>query len=363
MNDFSDSSISRIVERIIQNMGYADFEWHVAALNEYEGMESVFENLGASVVHFSPRKNIRRSLRAYILDQKINIVHTHSVRTIMEMYLSIMGMRVRPRHITTKHTLMTPKDRRWGAVFTALDYVSLHLPDRLAVVSGDMAERVTALPGIQMRRVSMVRNAIPSEDFYHPQKRDAARLDLGLDPEQLVFGYTGRIEPVKLLNLLLQAFADLHALRPETRLMLVGEGSQRAELEQYAQQLGLANAVIWLGHRTDIPSLLAAMDVYVQSSHNEGMSLSILEAMAAGKPVIATDVGGAREVLRPHENGLLVRSHSSESLFGSMLELTTHPELRVRYGESAREQVLAEFSLQKMVDTYGQIYRSLVTGK
>jgi len=258
---------------------------------------------------------------------------------------------------------MTPKDRRWGVIFTALDYVSLHLPDRLAVVSRDMAERVTALPGVQMRRVSMVRNAIPSEDFYHPQKRDAARLELGFDPEQLVFGFTGRIEPVKLLHLLLQAFADVHALHPETRLILVGDGSLRAELEQYAHQLGLANAAIWLGHRADIPSLLAAMDVYVQSSHNEGMSLSILEAMAAGKPVISTDVGGAREVLRSHESGLLVRSHSSGALFEAMLELITHPELRVRYGESAREQVLTEFSLQKMVDTYGRIYHSLIIGE
>jgi glycosyltransferase involved in cell wall biosynthesis len=363
MNDFSDSSISRIVERIIRNMKCDDCEWHVGVLNEDEGLESTFKDLGAATIHFPSQHNIRRFLCSYILEQNINIVHTHTPRTIVETSLSLMGMKFRPRHVSTKHLLTTSKDRRWGMIFAALDYLSLYLPDRLVAVSRGMAETIAALPGMRTDRVLIVRNAIPCEDFFRPKERAAARLGLGLDPGQLVFGYTGRIEPVKMLNLLLRAFCEIHTLHLETRLMLVGDGSQRIELERYAQRLGITNAVIWTGHRTDVPSLLAAMDVYVQPSHNEGMSLSILEAMAAGKPVIATDVGGIREVLRPRENGLLIRPHSSQSLVESMLELIAHPDLRLRYGECAREQVFAEFSLQKMVDTYGQIYRSLVTEK
>jgi glycosyltransferase involved in cell wall biosynthesis len=363
MNDFSDSSISRIVERVIRSLKSDDYEWYVGALNETTGLQSVFKELGAEVIHFLPQQNIRHCLRSFILDHDIKIIHTHTPRAIIETFLSTLGMKVRPRHVATKHLLTTSKDRRWGVVFTALDYLSLYLPDHLAAVSGGMSEKIAALPGMGNGRVSMVRNAIPCEEFYRPQNKTSARQEFGLDAGQLLFGYAGRIEPVKLLNLLLQTFANIHALHPDTRLMLIGEGSQRADLEQYSRQLGIEKNVFWLGHRTDVPNLLAAMDVYIQPSHNEGMSLSILEAMAAGKPVIATDVGGIREVLRPHENGLLISPHSTESLFEAMLELIDHPELRILYGQVARKQVFAEFSLQKMVDAYGQIYRTLLTGE
>jgi glycosyltransferase involved in cell wall biosynthesis len=360
MNVFSDSSISRIVERIIRNLECQDCEWHVSALDEDEGMESVFKSLGAATVHFPLEQNARQALRSYILRHNIDIVHTHTPRTIVETRLAVMGMQRRPRHVATKHLLTTPKDRRWGIIFTALDYLSLYLPDHLAAVSGEMAKKVAALPGMDAKRVSMVRNAVPCGDFYQPEKRDAARLDLGFGPDHLVFGYAGRIEPVKLIDLLLRVFADVHALYPNVRLMLVGDGGQRAELEQLTRQLGLADAVSWLGYRGDVPSLLAAMDVYVQPSHNEGLSLSILEAMAAGKPVIATDVGGIREVLTPDQNGLLIVPHSPEALFKSMTTMAAQPDLRTLFGEAAREHVFTEFSLQKMVDAYGKIYQSQI---
>jgi glycosyltransferase involved in cell wall biosynthesis len=362
MNVFSDSSISRIVERVIRNLKNRDCEWHVSALDEDVGIEAVFKDLGAKTVHFPLEQNARQALRSYILRHNIDVVHTHTPRTIIETHLAARGMRRRPRHVATKHLLTTPKDRRWGIVFTALDYFSLYLPDHLAAVSGEMAKKVAALPGMDAKRVSMVRNAVPCEQFYQPEKRGAARLDLGFGPDHLVFGYAGRIEPVKLIDLLIRVFGDVHALHPNTRLVLIGEGGQRAELEQYTRQLGLADVVSWLGYRGDIPSMLAAMDVYVQPSHNEGLSLSILEAMAAGKPVIATDVGGIREVLTPSQNGLLVEPHSPEALFKSMTAMASQPDLRMLLGEAARKHVVAEFSLQKMVDAYGEIYQSQITG-
>ena len=235
------------------------------------------------------------------------------------------------------------------------------MPERLIPVSTGMAQHVMTLPGISHDRVTAIQNAIPCDDFYQPEKRPASRLELGLAPEQLVFGYSGRLDPVKRIDLLLMAFAEIYAMRSQVRLLIVGDGSERKQLEAQAEQLGVADSVIWTGYRADIPEILAAMDVYVQPSHNEGLSLSILEAMAAGKPVIATNVGGLLEVLRHQETGIVIPALSSPlALVNAMQELLTDPSLRARLGEKAQKHVFQEFSLKKMVDAYACVYQSMM---
>ncbi len=362
MNDFSNSSISRIVEYItrILNNGY---EWHVASFDGQGDMEVELKNLSVETIHFLPQQvqgqGRLRYIRNYLLERKINIVHTHTPRAIVELFFSMVGMSVRPCHLATKHLLTTPKDRRWGLLYSLLDALTLYMPDQLVTVSETMKEGVLALPGRWNGRVISVQNAIPCAKFYLPEDRLSSRLNLGFAPGQLVFGYAGRIEPVKLLNLLLESFTKVHKILPETRLLIIGEGSQRVELEQYTKDLGIEHAVIWMGFRPDIPSLLASMDIYVQPSHNEGLSLSILEAMAAGKPVIATNVGGAKELLCHRQTGLLIPAHSLTALAEAMLELSMQPNLRTQLAQAAQKYVSEQFSIERMVAAYDRIYQSL----
>jgi len=119
------------------------------------------------------------------------------------------------------------------------------------------------------------------------------------------------------------------AQHPQARLMIIGEGGERPKLEAFAANLGISHAVIWTGFRQDMPRLLAAMDVYVQSSVNEGLCLSILEAMAAGKPVIATDVGGTQEVLTHQKTGILIPPVRLRPSGRRSVDLLGHPEKRV----------------------------------
>ena len=348
----------------MQTLDSRHYQWHIAGLNAYGDMETVLKNLGAEIMHVSSGQahgpeRAARALRNYITERQINIVHTHTPRAIFESSIAMAGMAARPHHIATKHLLTSYKDRRWGIFYSLFDTLTLYLPDRLATVSESMREVVLALPGRWDDKVVTVQNAIPCEEFYLPDSRTASRLNLGIDSDQLVFGYAGRIEPVKSLDLLLRVFAEIHTTHPKTHLVLIGEGSQRDELEQYAKKLGIDNAITWTGFRADIPDLLSAIDVYVQPSQNEGLSLSILEAMAAGKPVIATNVGGARELLCHDETGLVIPSNSCTALSKAMLELSMRPELRMRLGEAARKHVCQSFGLQRMVNEYGRIYQSL----
>jgi len=367
MNDFADSSISRIVERIIRSLGCSRYVWHVASLSGPGYMEPILKSLGAETVHFLPQQAqgplTRRALRNYLDEWQIDIVHSHTPRTILECYGSTLGMKSRPRHLATKHLLFTSQDRRWGFAYLLLDRLSLYLPDHIAAVSESIKDHVKTLPGRWNGNLTTVQNAIPCEQFYQPDARPASRLNLGLAPDHLVFGFTGRIEPVKSLDLLLTAFVNVLKVHPEARLLLAGEGSQRADLENQAKNLGIDQAVIWTGFRADIPNLLAAMDIYVQPSLNEGLSLSILEAMSAGKALIATDVGGARELLCDRNTGLLIQPGSVQALSDAMSELCANQQLRTQLGESARQYVLDTFNLQRMVSAYDQIYQKLISEK
>ena len=366
MNNFVDSSISRIVERIVGTLGNHAYEWHVGDISGYGDMEIRMKGIGAETVHFSLQQAqdpIVKRIHDYVREHNIQIVHTHTPRAIFNTFRATTGTgrRVRPQHVATKHLLTSWRDRRWGVLYTLFDYLTLYMPDRLVPVSKGMARQVMMLPGISSGKVTAIQNAIPCDSFYRPETRPASRLDLGLAPEQLVFGYTGRLDAVKRIDLLLLAFAKIHENQPQTRLLLVGEGSERKELEALAERLGITSAVIWTGYRADIPSLLAAMDVYVQPSHNEGLSLSILEAMAASKPVLATNVGGVLEVLHQRETGLVIPASSTPAeLISAMLELSTNPGLRAQLGEMAQKHVFEEFSLQRMVDAYACVYQSML---
>jgi len=262
-------------------------------------------------------------------------------------------------HLATKHLLYSPADRRWGLIYALLDRFSLYLPDYLIAVSEKMYRRIVAYPGISTERVTMIRNAIDCESCYVPDQGDSCRLEFGLTSESQVIGFTGRIEEMKRLDLLLEGFSLMLGRHPRARLMIVGEGKLRPKLEAFAARLGISHCVIWTGFRQDVPRLLAAMDVYVQPSTNEGFSLSLLEAMAAGKPVVATDVGGAQEVVIDGRTGVLSPPASSSAISTTVAGLLDDPEKQSTLGQAARRHVVREFGLQHSMDAYRHLYEAL----
>jgi L-malate glycosyltransferase len=165
---------------------------------------------------------------------------------------------------------------------------------------------------------------------------------------------------MKRLDVLLHAFVQVVALHPQARLLIVGDGSLKPALQKLANDLGIAQAVIWVGFRQDIARFLAAMDVYVQPSANEGLSLSILEAMSAAKPVVATRVGGVAEVIDEGSNGLLVSPGSSLALQQAIVALLARPDRREAMAQAGRAQVVNEFAVHRMVGEYCTLYSACV---
>lgn len=367
LNKCADGSITRIVERIIRFSSSGEFDWHVCSVKGQDEFEKQFEKLGVRVVDCSKKPGESdqswQKINRYLIDNKIRIIHSHTPRTILEVWKALTcvnpSSKVDAIHLATKHLLTTPKDRKWGLIFALYDHLTLYMPDHLVTVSHAMASEISAHPCIKPSKVTAIPNTIPVAEYYKPEDREACRQELGLTDQMLVIGFTGRIEKVKKLDILINAFNTVFSQYPYARLVIIGEGNLQTALQVQAKQLGIDNAILWPGFSSDIPHMLSAMDIYVQPSVNEGLSLSILEAMAAEKPVIATKVGSAEEIIDNGRTGILVNPGSVTEIAKAIMDLISNTDLRDNLARQGRQFVFNEYNIQKMVNGYCDVYRKL----
>ena len=234
--------------------------------------------------------------------------------------------------------------------------------DRVLSVSSRLAERMAAEMKLSVERITTIRNGVDLSRF-NPGHRAAARAALDLPAEALVLGSVGRLVPVKDHATLLEAVALLKRDRVDATLVLSGDGPLRDALLARAAALGIQNQVRLLGHRKDVEVVLAALDVFVLSSVSEGLSNTILEAMATGLPVVATRVGGADELVRDGETGLLVAPGSPREMAAALGRFVTDRAARRTMGAAGRDRVEAEFALSTMVQRYEALYVDLAALK
>ena len=218
--------------------------------------------------------------------------------------------------------------------------------------------------GIEPSKVKVIYNGI---DFSRlkPDREDVkkVRQRLGIPPGGKVVGMMARLFPVKNHIMFLQAAALVNKAMPETRFALVGDGPLRSRLEEYSNELGLNSKVVFFGEQRDAVNYLSAFDVATLTSDAEGCSNSLLEAMALGKPVVATDVGGNRELIRHGETGILVPPGNTQSFSEAVLELLRSSEAARVMGQNASETVRARFGLADMVREYESLYESGLRAK
>jgi glycosyltransferase involved in cell wall biosynthesis len=232
--------------------------------------------------------------------------------------------------------------------------------DRVLSVSSTLAQRMATTFGFPLERISTIRNGVDSERF-DPVRREHARGAMGLCADDVVVGLVGRLEAVKDQARLLEAAAVLATQGLSFRLVIAGEGSLRASLEQQALRLGLSDRTTFLGMRPDVENVMPALDIFVLCSTSEGLSNTILEAMASGVATVATDVGGARELLDDGVQGVIIPSKDTAALAGAVSGLVRNRDRRLAMGRAARERVQARFTLETMVRAYEQVYEQVAS--
>jgi glycosyltransferase involved in cell wall biosynthesis len=231
-------------------------------------------------------------------------------------------------------------------IITVSEELNLFLNDLLKLQ--DDSKIVTLYNGISL-------------DRYQPSESTAAvRKKFDLPHDTAVIGTVGSMIKVKGINYLLEAVAILKEEHPNLRLLIAGEGNQMDKLIAQSHDLGLTDEVRFLGFRNDVPDILDALDVYVCSSLSEGHSLSILEAMAMGKPIVATDVGGNPELVIPEANGILVAPQNPEAIAEAVSGLLEDRSRMMSMGEQSRRMVQQRFSLERMVSDYMDIYERYI---
>ena len=218
--------------------------------------------------------------------------------------------------------------------------------------------------GIDPSRIIVIYNGINlSRLSANKEGVEQVKQKLGVPLEGKVVGVMARLFPQKDHVTFLRAAAIINQTVPDTRFALVGDGPLRSYLENLSQELGLASKTVFFGEQQDVGTYLSTFDVAVLTSEAEGCSNSLLEAMALGKPVVATDVGGNRELVHHGETGLLVPFGNDEAVAGAILSLIRDSEAARAMGRRARENVAGQFSLEKMVQEYQSLYEETLRQK
>jgi sugar transferase (PEP-CTERM/EpsH1 system associated) len=249
-----------------------------------------------------------------------------------------------------------------GALRERLNRWTAHLSDRVIAVCELVRQAEIKRTRVSPEHVVTIYNGVDVEQFSAVNVQAAARVrhifDVPIDV--LLVGSVGRLHPQKDFATLLAAITQVRKHIPTVRLLLVGDGELRDELESQARSLGLSEIVTFVGSRTDVPQILAAVDVFTLSSLWEGMSNAVLEAMAAELPVVATAVGGTPEVVVDGVTGLLVPPHDPTSLARALTTLLREPALRRKMGQAGRERVQEQFSVERMVCRTEALYTEVL---
>jgi len=291
-------------------------------------------------------------LAALLAELKADVVHAHNRNAFLYAGLASLLL-PSPKLVLTKHGVSM-----WSEKYLVpLGRWLMRRSAAVAAVSEDIARPLWFGEWVRAERLHTVPNGVDTEVF-RPcwRERDEMRAALGLDSSHRVVGTVARLSPEKDQATLLRAFAKVAAEIPQARLVIAGDGALRADLEAFAAHLGIADRTHFLGERQDVPAVMNALDVFCLSSLTEGMSLTLLEAMACGVPVVATAVGGTPEVVDDPKTGLLVPAGAPDLLASGLKKLLREDLTRGAMGTMAREAALARYSLQAMVEQYEAIY-------
>jgi len=297
-----------------------------------------------------------RALRKLIKDEEPDLVYTSLFDADLAGRLAAIGVGV-PVMTCLVNTAYDPArladpgidTKRLKVVQTIDGFTARHLTDHFHAISDAVKDSTVETLGVKPENVTVVKRGRNTERLgdASPERRSSARATLGLDDDVPVAVTVGRQEYQKGQIYLVEAFAGVMKKIPDAKLLVVGrEGHFTQRLADLVARLDLAASVELLGHRSDVPDLLAAADLFVFPSLYEGLGGALVEAIALALPVVASDIPALREVVREGENALLVPPRDVAGLEAAMLKLFDDDELRHRYGTRSRELFEAEFKVE-----------------
>jgi glycosyltransferase involved in cell wall biosynthesis len=218
----------------------------------------------------------------------------------------------------------------------------------LAVSSG-VAKQITKLTGLPADRMEVLHNVTDIQAYANPPSKEVACAKLGLDPNRPVITGVGRLHPQKNFPMFVRASKAILEKHPDAQFMIIGEGDERGKVEAVIEEAGVGNSWTLLGQRNDVPECLAAADLFVQPSDYEGFSVALVEAMAAGLQIVATDVASLGEVVQNGIHAMLIPAGGQEELSNSIIEMLDNPEKALALSAAAKDLAWSYYNIEAYI--------------
>jgi len=304
--------------------------------------------LSVRMVHCQGRADWRavRQIEECIQEDGIELLHTHGYKA--DLYGYVAARRSGKPIVATCHNWVGGTAAL--GIYNHLDRMALKRFQGLAAVSDSVAQRLLA-SGVPARKIRTIANGIDVQTFERAHPSQIFNFD-----GSKVVGMVARLDLQKGFEYLLRAASELRSAFPGLKVVIVGEGPDRNEIEGMIHRLGLQSNVILAGQHSDMPGIYAALDVFVLPSLNEGLPMTILEAMAASRPVIATRVGAIPKVIQDGETGLLVDPGDIQGLRDALARLLTDSDFCCRLGAAGHDWVSRNYTSEAMAMKYRQMY-------
>ncbi len=338
------------------------FRFVFACLDELGPVGETLQSEGFAVEVLDRQPGVDRQcakrLWAFCERENVQLVHAHQYTPFFQTMLARRGRGGLPI-LFTEHGRHHPDVRKTKRVIC--NRLLLKRDDRLVGVGAAVRNALIENEGLPSGRVEVIYNGVDLSAFAANEQnlRSEVREKLGLADSDLVVMMVARLHPLKDHLTALEAVRSLSKLRPDIKLVLVGDGEERPRIGAFIKEHSLVSNVRALGTRTDVARLLSAADVFLLSSISEGIPLTIIEAMAAGIPVISTDVGGVSEMVTHGVTGLLAPPKSPDAIAEQILAVSSDASLRTNLIENARAKAYETFSLDGMLDAYRQHYEEM----
>ena len=312
-------------------------------------------------IHIIGRGSIFRNivnLRKIIKEEHIEILHARGWPTMIEGAL-VKLFCPSLKNIFAFHGRAYTELNKQKMPRKILQVVSARLFNKISTLTQFMQSEISKEFKLPSKKITLIPNGVEVPTPISAQEYGAYKKSLGLEKNDFVIGYVGRLDPVKDIMTIIVAFNQFYQKAKTGYLVIIGEGELGGQLQSQSSQMACAKNIIFVGFRNDVAQLMQTFDIYTQASLYEGLSNTILEAMACGLPVVCTKSGGNVDVITPGENGYLVELKDSKGLCQSYLKLYQNKNLRTAISTSNVEKIKKYYSLEHMAQLYMTMYRSL----
>lgn len=361
INSFEIGGLEKLIYYFIKELDRGLIEPSIIALEDKGELKADFESLSIHMISLNKRPGTDWAIIPEIVRNiktiEPDIVHTHNLGA--HFYGSI-GSLLTHGSFAKIHTQHSPPDD-FGMMKMIKHRFLDRRNDHLVCVSNEIKYFLEKKWKPRCNLLT-IHNGIMAQEA-NSQCSGKIKMELAIPQNGKIIGHVGRLVPVKNQFLLLEAFYKVCNRLSETYLILVGDGPMMKELSFSAEQMGIADQVRLVGYREDVLDLLSSFDVFVLSSLSEGLSVALLEAMSVGIPVIATDVGGNKDILQAGHNGILVPTKDSEKMAEEIFKVLTDTKLSSSLGRAAMKTVRTEYSMSRMVGAYMDIYSKALEEK